>query len=376
MNILFYYPSNKRTVSIETLIIGLKKRKFNVILLTTCEKGDFHWQLEREEIQTFGYQLEKNISPIFYLKHVLYLIKFCKRKNIDFVFSHLQGVNIISVVAQFFTKAKFIIFRHHFKFYKPQGNIRESLPRNQNEIRGDILINKLAKKIIVPSSGVYNSMLQHENVKRDKLKIIPYIYDFSKYHKPKDEHVSHIRRHYSCRLLLLMCSRLIPFKRHRMVFDIVNKLFKEGLDLKMLVLDEGPEREFLENFINNNRLEECIIMLGFRRDFINYMAASDLLLHPSLTEASNSVVKEMGLLGKAVAVCEGVGDFDDYIIHKKNGFLMSSENTKEHMEKIIRNAYGDPGILGSLGKQLKIDVLERFNRSERVMKMYEEILTE
>ena len=55
-------------------------------------------------------------------------------------------------------------------------------------------------------------------------------------------------------------------------------------------------------------------MVGFREDFVNYMAAADLLIHPSLTEASNNVVKEMGLLQKGVAVCRHVGDFNDFII--------------------------------------------------------------
>ena len=56
------------------------------------------------------------------------------------------------------------------------------------------------------------------------------------------------------------------------------------------------------------------------------MAACDLMIHPSLSDASNSAIKEMGLLSKAVAVCSEVGDFDEYIVNDVNGFLMSPIN--------------------------------------------------
>ncbi len=62
-----------------------------------------------------------------------------------------------------------------------------------------------------------------------------------------------------------MCARLIPFKRHNLVFKIVKKLINDGLDIILLVLDEGPEKQNLENYIKKNYLEKSIIMLGFKK---------------------------------------------------------------------------------------------------------------
>ena len=128
-------------------------------------------------------------------------------------------------------------------------------------------------------------------------------------------------------------------------------------------MDDGPLRPELEAFIKINQLEEYILLVGFQKDFINYMAVSDLLIHPSLTEASNNVTKEMGLLEKTVAVCRDVGDFNDYIYDQQNGYLMDRSVIKSEIKRVVLDAYHHPENLIKMGKNLKQDVLNKFNDS-------------
>lgn len=373
MTILFYYPSNKRSNSIETLLSELKHKGYNMVFLTTCEKGDLHNALDKLGVKTYTAGIGKKGSVRYYFKQMLFLIRFCKKERIDWVFSNLQQANIISVFAQWFSKTRFIIFRHHFKFN--MFSDEKHLTENKTEAMFDKIINKLAKVIIVPSSGVFNGMKSQEGVSEHKMNIIPYVYDFEQYAKPDATISAQLKQTYHCKLLLLMCSRLIEFKRHHIVFPIIKKLVTEkGLDIKMLVLDEGPEKEKLQAYISHHGLQNYIFLLGFKRDFVNYMAAADLLIHPSLTEASNSVVKEMGYLKKAVAVCHKVGDFDDYIVDRENGYLMSPINTQVEIEEIILDAYYCKDVLNRLGERLHADVLTKFNKSDEVLKQYEALI--
>ena len=373
MNILFYYPSNKRTVSLETLIIELKKKGHTPILLTTCAKNDFHFYLESLGFETFTNEVkEKKI--IYYLKQIFFLVKFCRQKKIDFIFSHLQHVNFISVLSQPFIKAKIIIFRHHFQF----TNLNESrIKKNRNEILFDKVINTLAKKIIVPSSGVYNGIKNTEKVDINKVSIIPYLYDFSKYQNPVISEVTKIKLQYPCKLRLIMVSRLIKLKRHHLVFPIIKELVLEGYDIKMMVLDGGPEKENLTSYINENNLSDVIYMLGFKTDFVNYMAAADLLIQPSLTDASNSAAKEMALLKKAIAVSKGVGDYDDYVKDNINGYLIPAKDTSIYIKNIIINAYNNPDKLCLMGENLREDILSKFDISnaDEILKLYEALLS-
>src|ERR1035437_1760352 len=247
--ILFFYPSNKRTIALETLLIELSK-KHEIFILTTCPKGDFHYYMESLNFTTYTNNIG-NKGILYYIRQIIFLISFCKKVKIDFIFSHLQHVNFISVLSQYFIKAKVIVFRHHFRFVHSTD---EQIKVSKNEIVFDKIINKLAYKIIVPSSGVYNGIKIVEKININKVSIIPYIYDFSIYQIPNVAEVEKIKLKYPCKLRLLMVSRLIKLKRHHILFPVIKDLISEGYDIKLLVLDNGPERENLTMYINENNL--------------------------------------------------------------------------------------------------------------------------
>jgi glycosyltransferase involved in cell wall biosynthesis len=373
--ILLYYPPNKRSVAIETLCKAVKEAGHELIVLTLMERGPFHEAVEKMGIQAFSFVLPRKPTWKYIVRHIRYLVSFCKQHNIDAVWSHLQEANIVAVLAQPFLKANVIAFRHHAEsaFYAEYGE-QFGMVRNKNEIRYDNLINRLAKKIVIPSSGVWYSMEKYEGCNMKKVILAPYIYDFSDYAKPDLQQVKKLRDEYSCHLLLIMVSRMIQSKQHLAVFEIVNKLKQEGLSVKMIVMDDGSLREQLEQYIRDNALQSDIFMVGFRSDFINYMDASDLLAHPSLTEASNNVAKELGLLGKTVAVCKDVGDFNDYIEEGRNGFFIDRKSLKPSLEEIIRKAYQNKDSLAMMGKELRKDVLKLFSDTPENRKRFIDLI--
>ncbi len=209
-----------------------------------------------------------------------------------------------------------------------------------------------------------------------KFGIIPYIYDFSKYNSPDPYEVEKIKSLYPCTLRLIMVSRMIRLKRHHVVLPVILRLITEGYDIKLLLLDDGPERKSIERYIVENSLQNHVFLLGFRKDFINYMAASDLLIQPSLTDASNSVAKEMGVLEKAVAVSRNVGDYDDYIEDNTNGYFIPLKKSGDCIYEIIIDAYNNPEKLKSMGKKLKHEILHKFGHAEASMRLYEKLLNQ
>src|SRR6185436_12126176 len=102
------------------------------------------------------------------------------------------------------------------------------------------------------------------------------------------------------------------------------------------------------------------LFTGFVKNTADYLKASDLLLHPSLSEASNQVVREAGLLGKPSVVCEGVGDFNEYVVNEKNGFIVDRKNVLEGMKKIVARFYDDPTQLEKIGATMRETVVSKF----------------
>ena len=375
--VLLFYPPKNRSVAIETLCIAIKEGGHELIVLTLTGRGPLHESLEKNAIKTLTYpdKPKKGWKYFRFYKQSRYLIRFCRQNKIDVVWSHLQEANIISIMAQPFLKAKLVAFRHHAEsaFYAEFGK-KLGMKRSRGEVFLDKIINRFAKTIVVPSSGVWQGMEKYEKCKMTKVKLIPYIYDFSAYSQPDPPKVQALREKYSCRLLLIMVSRMVPSKQHSIVFEIVKKLVQERLSVKMIVMDDGPLRTGLEAFISENQLEDHIILTGFREDFVNYMAAADLLIHPSLTEASNNVAKEMGLMQKAIAVCRNVGDFNDYVRENQNGYFLERDDLLQTTEAVIRDAWADPDKLKSFGVELRKDVLKHFSDSNENRERFLDLL--
>ena len=365
MKILFYYPSNKRTIAFNSVMKKLKEKGYDMHLLTTCEEGVFHEDCRNLGVKVFSNSIKSAFSLFYYLRQILFLIRFCKKNQIEVVLSNLQHVNFIAVFAQYFIKAKVVIYRHHFNYTNllAEGLVVEK--KNKNESFFDRVINRRAKKIVVPSFSVKEGMVKYENANPEKISVMQYLYDFSMYNKPDPKKAEELKGKYDAKLIVLMCARLIKLKGHIHVFNAINTIIKEHhADIKMLVLDDGPEKDKLEEFIVKNQLQDHIFMLGYCSDIESVMACCDLMIHPSLTEASNSAVKEMALQGKTCVVCDGVGDFSDYFINRVNGFLIDPNNAENEIIRIVTDVYSDKEMLKRMGSELRNTVMERFGVTE------------
>lgn len=366
-HVLFYYSANRRTVALETLFQAVQGLGHSVTCLTTAPRGELHQELERHGIESFAYNPAQSGGPRYYLDHVRFLARFCRERKVDTVWSHLLGANLIAVLAQFLIKSRVVVFRHHFHFVASEGD-KKML--NRNELVVDKIINKLARQIVVPSQRVHDGMQRLEAVDMRKVAIAPYIYDFSKYPQPNPARVREIEASLPCRLRIIMVARLLNLKRHAVVFPVFRRLIDEGLDIRVMVMDEGDEKPKLQQYVAQHGLCDRIVFCGFREDVIDYMSAAHLMVHPSVTEASNNAVKEIALLRKAVAVQSGVGDFDTYIVDGENGFLAPIEGAARAFEVVIRRLYADETLLTRVGTNLRETVLTRFSPSPASLAAY------
>jgi len=257
--ILVYYPDNKRSVAVETLIRTIVDAGYEVIVLTLTARGPFHEELEKKGIRTLSHVLVRKNAWTYFYKHSRFLARFCKKEGINIVLSHLQDANFIAVLSSLFLKAKVTTFRHHDEssFFAEYGE-RVRLKRNKKEVLIDWFINRFSKKIVVLSEHVKESMIRHERCSEKKIVVCPLIYDFSMYPLPEPAVVYEVRQAHPCNLLLLMVSRFISTKQHLPVFEVVSGLIKEGLSIKIIALDEGPLKLEMEKFVMNRSLGSYI----------------------------------------------------------------------------------------------------------------------
>ncbi len=351
MNILIYYQGNHRSVFFESLVQGFVKRGHNVHLLTTCVHGELHDEVAKlgGKVHSFAPQASK-LS--LYIKHFFFLRRFCKDHKIDVVYSHLQFANLIAVFAQRFISSKVFPCRHHADDVMLSGN--------KNAIRIDQMINKRAKRLIVVSNAVKEHLTEHEGVDAGKIKVIKLGYDFNLYPVPSQSEVEKIRKQMQCKMLLAVVSRMTANKNILAATQVLVDLRNKGKDVKMIIMDDGPEKQNIKNFLKKEGMEQSVLFTGFVNNMVDYLKASDLVLHPSLSEASNQIVREAGLLNKPSIVCAGVGDFEEYVVNEKNGFMVDKKNVVDEMTKIVERYYTDPTQLEKIGANMREAVISKF----------------
>ncbi|HEY6504866.1 MAG TPA: glycosyltransferase family 4 protein [Chitinophagaceae bacterium] len=363
--ILIYLPPNARAVDQQSVMELFDQRGYEVYLLSHLAKGDLHKNVEQYHVNTNGIgSIAHGVEG--YWRHVRYLVRFIKQHKIDVVFAHLQSAGLIAGIARRFTPFTLFYIRHNTDEHKLEGS--------RNAVIVNWLTNKVVSTIIAISNKVSRYLIQTEKVDPSRIVRINLGYNFATYiHTDRKGVAGDIRREYPCKLLLLSVARLIPVKRQMLAFETVKKLVEAGLDVKLLCLSEGPYRPVLEAYIKDNDLQNHIYMIGAKTNVIDYMEATDLFLHLSESEASSNAVKETGYCRKTAIVCTDVGDFDDYIVNDKNGFLVDKTDPVPAAVEILKDLYANPYKLKTLGDNLYTTIMREFS-IENVAPLYDKLL--
>jgi glycosyltransferase involved in cell wall biosynthesis len=336
----------------------------SVMLLTQASRGLYHEACEKKGVKTFAKSISKNNSLVYFFRHAIYLTKFCRRNKIEVVYSHLENASLPAVLAQYFIKADVIACRHIIDEAFLMGS-RKFIFLNK-------IVYSLAREIIVVSNRCKEFMTAKEKINPDKIKVIGLGYNFDLYDNPDPLMVNNIRKKCGGELLLLTACRLVRAKRPEISIYVVEKLRSNGINAKLIILGTGPMENELKQKVFSKNLGEHIYFPGFVSNVQDYLAACDLLLHPSIQDSSSVIIKEAGLNRKPVIACKGIGDVDDYLSNDENAFLVSTQDTETEMVDTITKNYRQSEKLAKLGVALYNVIIQRFRISNAIEK-YDQI---
>lgn len=358
MVILFYSPFNQRSRDTETIMLAFKKQGHKVISLSQQEGYLINDFLNSNGVESFSILIKgPRVGWWYFLRHIFYFIRFCWKNNIQVVYSHLEPANFVTSIGQYLIRAKVYLCRHHIDEAQLYGF--------QNDLYYKITY-RLARKIIVVSDHAKRYMIEKEGISSRKVIHINLAYDFSLYELPDKSKIEALRSQYSCELLLIAVCRLTKYKRPDLAIEVVNTLIQSGHKAKLIILGKGEMKDALDEKIRLLGLADHVFMPGHVQNVLEYVSASDFLIHPSILDSSCVAVKEAGLVAKPVIVCKNVGDFQDYIIHGVNGFLADGDNFVHDAVSVIKEQHTSKELLSGVGLRLQSDVRRLFNIDEIV----------
>lgn len=138
----------------------------------------------------------------------------------------------------------------------------------------------------------------------------------------------------------------------------IRALSKIDKPFVFVALGEGEERKNLENLIREYRLEEKILLIGFKDKSAQYLKAFDIFTLTSIKEGLPYTLIEAGFASLPV-VSSNVGGIPDIIDNNVNGILTESKNVSE-IKNAIENLIENAETRENFGNKLREKVEKEF----------------
>lgn len=170
---------------------------------------------------------------------------------------------------------------------------------------------------------------------------------------------------------IVMVGALEERKGHRLMIDALAGL--PG-DIFLSVIGEGELASSLAGYAVSRGVETRVSFFGYRDDVASILSGSDLLVLPSMLDATPYVIMEALSSGLPV-VASGIYGINELIIDGKTGFLTIPGDT-EDLARAIKMLHSDPGLRKRMSAACRSDYLERFTIRKSVfatMEIYDEL---
>jgi glycosyltransferase involved in cell wall biosynthesis len=139
---------------------------------------------------------------------------------------------------------------------------------------------------------------------------------------------------------------------------LLDLLADRGVDARLCLVGDGPEREELERYAHELEIGRRCLFVGYQEDVARFYDAMDVLLLPSANEGTPVSVIEALAAGRP-AVATRVGGTSDVVRDGADGFLVEVGDVGSLAERLAELA-ADPGRRERMGAEGRARVLQRY----------------
>ncbi len=343
----------------------LLERDINVELICTAES---RIHIEANNIGTILYPVKAPgyIHPLATMKTASII----KNGKYDIVHTHASKDLWLLVPALKLSRSKIplILTKHVGSFIYKTDRMHNYLYKRLNYA-------------IAISSVIKKNLMETTNLGEEKIILHPNGVDVNKF-DPSKVSGAKVREEFNVKddeLLIGMVARFSPGKGHEEFIEAAGELNKAYNNLKFIIIGEASrgEDEYEKNIksLAEKYGLHNLIFAGFRVDMPEVLAAMDIFVFPSHSEAFGVALVEAMAMEKPSA-CTNSDGILDICVDNETGLLFEKQNPKDLAEKISR-LIDEPELRMKFGKAARKRVLEKFD-SEKLMdelvRFYKEII--
>lgn len=315
---IMYFTRTMGLGGTEKVILQLCKNfnaEFNKIIV--CSSGGVH-ESELKKLGIKHYKIDdiENKNPISMLKTLKFICKIVKSEKIDIIHTHHRMAAFYTSILRKLIKFKFIHTSHN-TFSDKKFFSRLSL-KNSN--------------IIAVGEKVKENLCGFYGLDSDKVTVI-----YNGIEKDNNEIVElpQIKKYRERGYFIIgNIGRLSEQKGMEYYIKAIPQVLKENNKFMFFIVGEGEDKDKLKNLVDELKINENIIFLGYRDDVTNVIKQFDLIVLTSLWEGLPLTPIEAFSLGKTV-IGTDVDGTGEIINHMKNGILIKPKNVNEIAENIL-----------------------------------------
>lgn len=316
------------------LLPGLQLEGIECELMIVCgisAKGNM--EIYKKELNDVGVYVQVLVSSrLSFLATAYKISKYCKKKGIIFIHSHLINSDILAVLAKKFfnSKLEIVSTKHGYdervlEVYEPGKPIN-----NKKDLYywvTKLTIRYISKNLAV-SRGISQLYVALQLCSTD-FPVIHHGVDIKAF--DSSAYAS------ECRVgnpQLIIVGRIETFKGHRYLIDAMPEIVRHYPSCVLLILGEGSIKDALAEHVKNLELQESIHFMGFQSHPYSYISQSDIIVLPSLFEPFGLVyIEAFALRVPVVAFDTPAGN--ELMENNKTAIMVPKGDSTKLASKII-----------------------------------------
>ncbi|MPW44392.1 glycosyltransferase [Acinetobacter guerrae] len=347
--------------SVVVNLVKKLKKEFNarVFIVTLFSKND----VQVNDIEVFSLNIS-SISGVF--KGFFLLKDIIEKSNPDVIHSHtLYPHLLINLLSLLYKKKYKLINSEHgtysskLKFYKRMNFFR--------------ILNPQAELVTNVSVASCESYINANIVKREKIKLIYNGIDTKKYYFSQNVR-DKIRKTLNIDEKIKVIGYVGRLSTEKNVTNLIEAILRiHSINLKLIIIGDGPERENLERLVSEKQLNDRVFFLGALTNVNEYYSAFDLLVLSSNTEGLPTVLLEAISSNCLVAStdCGGVKE-----ILPDNYEFLAKPNSPEELSLIINKLLNLDSLIVSEIKESCFKKVEMYFSNEAMCQSWWRVYNE
>lgn len=355
MKILFILNNIQKSLGIEWLISGLLTNNFELhVILMNKENSEMELFLKHKNIPvTRMYCESKADAPYF-------IFKLCRQIKIikpDAVHTHLRDADLYGQTAAFLCNIKKRIYTRHSSTYNHLYH--------KKSVILDRFVNFLCTDIIAISEVTRQTLIQMENVNKDKITLIHHGFDLESFNNVNNQRIENIRSKYEIprnSIVIGVFARYTSWKGYQYIIPAFASLKKKYPSMHFVFANTtGEYKPIIKKMLTDTLPQNSYTEIRFENDVQAFYKLLNYYVHVPVdktVEAFGQTYVEALAAGiPSVFTLSGIAN--EFIVNERNALVVEHKNSAQITES-IEKLIADKNLSEQLVKN-GIEDVQQFN---------------